>query len=279
MDLIVIELSHENTFMIEEDTRTKVVRVHSRSYMWHKERLLNIALDYLPDNAKFVAWLDCDIIIDSETWTEDCIKKLEHFKLLQPFVNVYDLGENNSDIKGLREVLPASGKSFCFHQSIKFSDSNSKVVPERYSHFRSCACGLAWVGRRDLVCKSGFYDAMVIGSGDRMFSFAAVGRFDEAAMATKLDATRKEHYLGWAKSFFMDIKGDITYLDNDLYHLWHGDLANRGWETRHKLLNDLKFDPNRDLELNDSGVYEWKNSFLTWNSAFKEYFISRREDG
>lgn len=51
--------------------------------MWQKERLLNIALAALPGECDSVAWLDCDVIFDSNDWPERARQALKSFAIVQ----------------------------------------------------------------------------------------------------------------------------------------------------------------------------------------------------
>lgn len=43
-----------------------LVQLRSTPVLWQKERLLNLAHQYLPGSVEYVAWLDCDLIFESE---------------------------------------------------------------------------------------------------------------------------------------------------------------------------------------------------------------------
>src|SRR5277367_5771091 len=47
-------------FSLKKDRR--IIRLRTTDIMWQKERLLNIALDHLPEKCKKVVWLDCDVL-------------------------------------------------------------------------------------------------------------------------------------------------------------------------------------------------------------------------
>ena len=53
--------------------------------MWQKERLLNLALQSLPDGCKNVAALDCDVIFGTDDWPERATQALRRSVILQPY--------------------------------------------------------------------------------------------------------------------------------------------------------------------------------------------------
>ena len=67
-----VELSfNDQPFFIEDAIQ---IRGSSHNIMWQKERLLNIALESLPNQVDKVAWLDADIIFENENWFQETEK-------------------------------------------------------------------------------------------------------------------------------------------------------------------------------------------------------------
>lgn len=85
------------------------------------------------------------------------------------------------------------------------ADLDPTVVTSRA---RQTAWGLAWAARTSLLVRHGFYDALVIGSGDRAMACAAVGRLDNPIAIAKMNKHQKTHYLRWAEPFYGDRHSD-----------------------------------------------------------------------
>ena len=62
--LIAVELCSDGRFELAESDADLLIRRHGRDVMWHKERLMNIALDALPADCGRVAWSDCDMVLE-----------------------------------------------------------------------------------------------------------------------------------------------------------------------------------------------------------------------
>jgi hypothetical protein len=139
--------------------------------------------------------------------------------------------------------------------------------------------GLAGAGRRALLEKHGFYDACVMGSGDRAIACAALGRFDDAIYSLQMNPSWAKHYLAWAQPFFDTVRGSVTYLDEGLSHLWHGELENRQYVERHALLKESGFDPTKDIVTDENGCWRWNQARSDTKEYILRYFQSRREDG
>ena len=76
--------------------------------------------------------------------------------------------------------------------------STADLDPAIYMRPRQMAFGLGWAARRSLLARHGFYDALVVGSGDRALSCAAYGRPDNAIVVTRMNPRQTAHYLRWA---------------------------------------------------------------------------------
>lgn len=73
--------------------------------------------------------------------------------------------------------------------------------------------GLAWAGRRELLDGHGFYDALIIGGGDRAMACACYGCFDAVIDLQRMNEPQKQRYLAWARPFHETVRGAATFLD------------------------------------------------------------------
>lgn len=155
------------------------------------------------------------------------------------------------------------------------------MIPHRLSakHLRQGCAGYAWAARRELLDQHGFYDGLIIGGGDLAMACAAYGRFEEAINATRLDGRRAAHFLAWGRPFFDQVGGRVGCVEGRIYHLWHGDTANRQYEERHKAFAGLHFDPFVDIILTKQGSWMLAKNKEALESYLRNYFASRREDG
>ena len=64
--LVTVELSFNGRFQLEHGDAEILVQIPSADIMWQKERLLNLALKYLPESCEKLAWLDCDIVFEDD---------------------------------------------------------------------------------------------------------------------------------------------------------------------------------------------------------------------
>jgi len=67
-------------------------------------------------------------------------------------------------------------------------------------------------------------------------------------------------------------------VDGTLLHLWHGDDENRNYVNRLKTLAELKFNPTRDIVLDEKGCWKWDQNTSRLKESSEEYFALRKED-
>jgi hypothetical protein len=282
--VLTVELSTTGSYELRETDAEILIRIPANSILWQKERLLNVGVEKLPDEARFVAWLDCDIIFDDRAWFKKVPSVLETALIAQCFSDLVDLPQDV--LPEELEVMPQpNGHSVaCLMSSGQWSLEEFR--PRTTMGVRQGAFGLAWVGRREAVQSLGFYDAMILGSGDRALTCAAYGRFDDAIFTINLSYERAEHYLNWGKPFYDRIQGRVGVIAGRLFHLWHGDLKDRRYLQRHQDLARMNFSPSSDIRINEHGAWEWTNSSPKgardkpeMRAYVSEYFSSRREDG
>jgi hypothetical protein len=75
------------------------------------------------------------------------------------------------------------------------------------------------------------------------------------------------------------VQGGISGIDGDVYHLWHGDLADRRGGARHRGLAPFEFDPAIDIAIAESGCWRWATDKREMHRYVRDYFAERKEDG
>jgi hypothetical protein len=278
--LITVELSFGAPFELDSGDADMLLQLRGQSVLWQKERLLNVALKHLPSNCKTVAWIDCDVIFVDEGWSEKACEQLDRFPLVQLFTDLYDLGEEVDpaavDLQRERVVGRSIGAALA--RGPMSSGGGDGKSPRLHG---GPLMGLAWAGRREVLEAAGFYDACIVGGGVRAMASAALAQHEdvERYLKLKMNPRQEEHYRPWAERWWGLIEGNLGYLETSLLHLWHGDIVNRGYTSRHEQLARFGFDPFHDLALDDSGCWRWNTAKPEMHQFVKDYFSSRREDG
>jgi hypothetical protein len=270
-----VELSTDGHFQLLPSDAEILIQIEGKHLLWHKERLLNIALQSVPRDCQLVAWLDCDVVFEEPNWAERTAQLLRKFKIVEPFSSTYDIAQGG--------LLGESGSKQDEGYSLMYGLTQGTVSPDilrgNMRVEKRISSGLAWAARRDVLDRHGFYDACVMGSGNRAMACAALGRFDDAIDYLKMNPTWARHYMEWAQPFFDTVQGSVGYTDGSLFHLWHGTLENRRYADRHMHFSKFCFDPAKDIFVDDKGAWRWSGANTELEAYMHGYFRSRREDG
>jgi hypothetical protein len=228
--------------------------VYGSSYLFQKENLLRILETKIPKTYTKLLFLDADIIFQDPDWynmlsvildTNDvchCFEKAKWlditYKKVQQTADSYVTAED-------KDCLLWNGKGTIYHS------------------------GFGWSFTREWYNKSGFIDQAVIGSGDMLFSYGLYGRrysgsqdlsFYESSIQQWYDALENPK---------------ITHLPVIIYHLFHGDLKKRQYESRNNILKGVT-DINDIIFKNEDGVFELIDEI--YNIKLYEYFTQRKDD-
>lgn len=274
--LVTVEASVDGRFELQSGDAEILVQRLAQDVLWQKERLLNVALGFLPPECHEVAWLDCDVVFGADDWPGRAHDALGTHSLIQLFSERCNLGReataDPSKWQGIDSVAQSVGSKIAAGRAAPadLCDPDAPLV-------RGTTAGLAWAARRDSLDGHGLYDGCILGSGDRVILCAAMGEFDYGARAVQMTASQVEHYLLWAASFSAAMGGRVGYVGGRIFHLWHGDLRDRKYGERHQRLKRFGFDPFRDIVVDHNGCWRWSTRKPEMHRYVRSYFESRRE--
>lgn len=251
-------------FELEPRSDAGLVRVRAKTLVWNKENLINVAIKRLPSDWHSLAWIDADVVFRSPSWAADTLRALQHYPVVQPWGNCYDLGPHGEHLE--------LHHSFCrlWHEQ--------KVVNPHWSRdYTYPHPGYAWAARRDALEQvGGLIDVGALGAGDHHMAYALIGRVRETAPMGVTEGYIRPLF-GWqerAKAFGQH----LGYVAGTIEHHWHGPKAARGYVDRWKIVVDNAFDPATDLVKNADGVNELTLNKPKLRRDIDLYFRSRRED-
>ena len=273
--LLSTELVYGGLPELNERDADRLIQLTGNDVLWQKERLLNVALDALPPSCRLVVWIDCDVVFENPDWALETREALERARLAQPHSRVLDLRreavlEDLDRDAVLMERESMAGK-YC-RGAIDFGATSASVLDQH-------SPGHAWAARRDLLDRVGFYDAMILGSGDLVMAMAAVGRYRDIQGPFEMNQKQAEHYLAWAARYHEEVEGELGAVEGTLLHLWHGDLVDRAYDVRYQRLKAYDFDPFSDIAVDARGGWRWNSDKPELHEYVRRYFAARREDG
>lgn len=245
-DLYSVELSFDDNFFIKDKN---CIHIHGgkENILWQKEALLNIVLDNLPKYYTDVAWIDCDIIFNDKYWVQRLIDGLNSYKILHLFNDVLKLNPNGNQ---------------CCHSSVEaYCNIERKFLGE---------FGYAWAGRREVLDEIKLLDNQILGGADQVMAYSF--------MNMEIPNFKKDQYINddetkkWSNKANNIVQSSISYINNQITHLYHGDMEDRKYETRYKIINEL-----RDKAVKESNnIWSINNNHIT--DTIQNYFQSRNED-
>lgn len=266
--LITMEMA-EGASDLENDKYTYTIQ--GKAALWQKERLLNLGIEKLPKECRYAVWLDCDVIFSDENWAAQAEKQLEKHMVIQPFEAAVRLPKDHTHFQG-------EGESWNSFAKVFQEEPNLFLFGEFDAHGHS---GFAWGARRELFKNNKLYDFCILGSGDHMMAHAFAGDWQSYCIRRifKNNKTHLMHFQAWAKKIYGEIKANIGTCTSTLYHLWHGDAENRKYVSRNWKLSEFKFNPDKDVKIGKSGLFEWNSDKIELHKYCENYFLERKEDG
>lgn len=271
--LLTVELAFDGEFEVASESADLLIQLRGGDVMWQKERLLNIALQRLPPECEAVAWLDSDVVFSRPDWPRAAMQALEHWPLIQPFSTARDLLDPSSGALGASAPAFAASYARGVPAEMTFAYDGNRVPTRRLS-----APGFAWAARRDLISRLGFYDACILGAGDRAMLQAATGRIEEEIKLRMPGMAHAEHYREWAAPFHTAVAGRIGFIPGGILHLWHGDFRDRQYRARFDDFGRFDFDPTQDIALDDRACWRWASQKPELHACARDLFVRRRED-
>ncbi len=276
--LVAVELAYGPEFELQPKDADILVQLRGDAVLWQKERLLNIALEALPADCQRVAWLDCDIIFALPAWAEIANSLLDRFAIVQLFRRVHNLGPRwrpGMDYASHVQFTQPSA-NFCLASGSPMADCLGSLLEDRR---QTCAVGLAWAARRELLGQHLFYDACILGGGDRAIACAAHHCFDALVRRHRMNERERRRYIAWAEPLGETVRASTGFLNGEILHLWHGEMSDREKGHTRDGFQRFQFDPYTDIAIDENGSWRWNSDKTEMHEYVRGYFASRREDG
>ena len=246
------------------------LRVKSNSILWQKERLLNHAMNYLPDDCEYIAFIDCDILFSCGDWHEKTIQVLNTCDLAQVFQKVGHLAKDEKTWDG--EIVEDR------HPGIAWQVSNNPnwLWKRKNNELPWAHPGFGWAFRRDFIQDLGLYDKSIVGGGDGILTDCLFDSFYINKFTEKFNQIMIDDIMQYCKKLRQK-KPKIGYVPVEIGHLYHGSLDFRNYTTRYQIFKYFDFDPKFDIVINN-GVWEWNSNKIEMHDFLRKYFMCRKED-
>lgn len=238
------------------------VPVRARTMVWTKENLINLGFARLPEDWRYVAWVDADVLFRRPDWAAETVQALQLYDVVQPWSDCYDLG-------------PA-GEHMAVHRSFCRVWADGGQVGGRYGVFAHP--GYAWAATRDALERlGGLVETAALGAGDHHMALALAGKLERSLPGGMTDGYVRP-LRAWADRAARHVAGNIGYVPGTIEHGWHGQKSRRRYVERWDVLVSHRFDPDMDLKRNTTGVLELAGNKPALRRAMDAYFRQRNED-
>ena len=237
------------------------IRLTSDSRVWLKENLINTGVKSLPNDWKYVAWIDADLEFLNSNWVQDTIKELQDADMVQMWHTAVNLGTHEEALK--------IDKSFAY----MFVGSGTPWTPsDKYGFWHP---GYAWACTRHAFTKmGGLPDWAILGSGDRHMAMSLAGLAQQSC-----PGTIHENYKMMLRIYERGLKNfKVSWVDGTIVHFWHGSFADRRYKERWDILIKNAFDPFDDIGYTDEGIVQLTEKGRRFEKFLDDYFTGRRED-
>jgi hypothetical protein len=241
------------------------IKVRAKTHVWIKENLLNLAIQRLPEDWKYVAWIDADITLRRPDWARATLHALQQYDFVQPWSDAYDLGPQGQHL--------AAHRSFCRVWVDEPDTIGAKGTGYTYPH-----PGYAWAAtRRALEETGGLLEAAILGSGDYHMAYGLIGRGDKI-IPKGVHSNYAAELSRWCNRAHQHVQGNIGYVAGTIEHGWHGPKVARAYIQRGQILVRNQFDPHHDIKRNTHGVMELACNKPKLRREIERYFRQRNED-
>jgi hypothetical protein len=298
--LLTVEWNPDGEFRLHDDDAEVLLRIGGGDLMWQKERLIELAIAALPDHVRHVAWIDCDVVFESDAWVDDARRLLADCEVIQLFDEVaYPDDEDSSRlIESRANAVDAESllrmprrPSFIslwagMKSAIVAYDLDRRFQPDAsnsYNIMSRPAYGFAWAAQVDFLRRVGAYTRCIMGGGDLLFAYGATGlgadlieNHRQAGWSFYGDC---DSYRRWASSAADACGGRLGCIQGRLLHLFHGTLEQRQYKTRIDGLVPFALDLDRDIAARPGEPWRWQRDRDALNNYFMKYLRDRHEDG
>jgi hypothetical protein len=239
---------------------TKCIGYKIPQKIWIKENLINLTVKkHLPEDWQYLCWLDGDIIFDDPNWIKKTISLLNTNDIIQMFALCM-----NQLYLDRREYT--SHYSFLKYLSLKINFIKDLCAKHT---------GYGWAINRNFYEKiGGLWENHIIGGGDTIMAKCVSQDINEDLAQHAINMYSPEFIKDCLEyqNKFKDCK--YSFLDVNIYHLYHGDIGRRRYIQRHGLLKKHNYNKS-SLRHNEDGIIYLEDQNL--KNEIEEYFTNREK--
>ena len=266
----------ERSFAISDSDPSRHIRFRTGAdrvgqELWYKENLINLAIQRLPTDWRYVAWIDADVHFARPDWVGETLHQLQRYDAVQMFDEAHQLSPDFNSLQRYR------GFAYCYHHQRAVPPIGGKFHNYYYAPGVKGVGfwhpGFAWAARRDALDHlGGLVDWAILGGGDLFMAYALIGTLEQRRMPRSLGATGVRWLHEWQSRAEKYIRRNIGYVPGLLLHYWHGRRSERAYKDRGQILVEAGFDPERDLKRDWQGLWQLTDRSHRLREGIRRYF-------
>lgn len=261
--IYTVELAFgDRPFVVTSAQNPHHVQLRSGEELWHKENMINIGVQHLPKDWKYVAWVDADVQFINTNWVDDTLNALQHHPIVQLFQTCVDTGPR--------------GQALHIWKGFAWQYVRGAALDSRGYEFWHP--GYAWAcTRKAWNSMGGLLDIGILGAGDHHMALAWIGKYERS-----LPGHISEEYRRRVRNFQdlceTTIRHNLGYVPGTIVHFWHGRKKDRKYIERWDILIKHHFDPLQDIKRDCQGLWAWTGNKPDLERDVRQYFEQRNED-
>lgn len=288
--LHMIELAYgDRPFEVTSAENPNDIQLRTNSELFHKENLLNLAVQHFPPGWEHGAAIDADFHFTRHDWALEAVHQLQHHEWVQLFSSYTDISGETLGT-GHRPISTNNGFAFNYIENgcklpHGFSDGGWATAGMYDHHTKDPrgrkvgATGGAWAFRRRAFDGTGgLLDRCILGHGDWFMAFGLVGETAPDMRIGGYTREYREYIRAWQRRAVESCKRNIGYVDCHATHGFHGPKGRRGYSSRDAILVEHEYSPLTDVYPDWQGVLQLTSSKWNLRDAVRRYFLSRSED-
>lgn len=264
------------------------LRLDDHQEVWTKENLLNLAVQRLPHDWKYVAFIDADVAFVRPDWVSETLHQLQHYPVVQMFSEAIDLDPvyGRSGLGKSNDAVRQMSHGYCHVHGLLDDQVVTALYDKPTNRGATVAQGsvyrhpgFAWAWRREALNGiGGLMEHVLLGSADWHMAWALSGRVEDTMKGHWLSLSYRQRCQNWQTAAARHVAGHLGYVEGLLLHYWHGKKIDRGYRTRWKIMADHGYDPAGDLERDWQGVIRLTAQKPRLVDDVRQYFRARNED-
>lgn len=270
----------DRSFEVTDTNNPYHIQLRTPHELWLKENLINLAMQRIPSEVKYIGWIDSDLTFIRPDWAQETLHQLQHYDFVQLFTHIINVDSKCHPVSTYYNV----GFVYSWRNNIvvnpavsgKTSTYNATAKDQWYG-----PPGGAWAAKRSSIdAVGGIPDIGILGSGDTYFATGLIGELNQF-LRSDFSEGYKKYFLDWEKEAVRTVRKNIGYVDGTIIHNYHGSMKSRQYYDRNQILVENKFTPN-DIKKDSQGLWQLRDignqRSIDLKDRIRRYFQARNED-